>query len=184
ADKITGKLTVSITGVNGMDAKTAGERGYMSISAEDFAALKTAAFPFKIDWLQYGDIEITHYSGYGGNVVIPSKIGRWPVTSIRRAAFGAKQLTGITIPNSVTYIGDEAFSGTDLVSVTIPNSVTYIGEGAFSATSLSSVTIPAKVELSNSSFPHAFDEFYKRNGKKAGTYVYEVTKKKEGWTMR
>ncbi|MDR1618074.1 MAG: hypothetical protein LBS06_03370, partial [Treponema sp.] len=39
ADKITGKLTVSITGVNGMDAKTAGERGYMSISAEDFAAL-------------------------------------------------------------------------------------------------------------------------------------------------
>ena len=44
---------------------------------------------------------------------------------------GAK--TSITIPNSVTFIGDYAFSGCDgLTSVTIPNSVTFIGDYAFS----------------------------------------------------
>ena len=38
----------------------------------------------------------------------------------------------MTIPNSVTSIGDSAFSGcTGLTSVTIPNSVTSIGDWAF-----------------------------------------------------
>ena len=42
-------------------------------------------------------------------------------------------LTSVTIPSSVTNIGECAFSGcTNLTSVTIPDSVTRIGEGAFS----------------------------------------------------
>ncbi|MCB5984944.1 leucine-rich repeat domain-containing protein, partial [Flavobacterium psychrophilum] len=41
-------------------------------------------------------------------------------------------LTSVTIPNSVTTIGDEAFADcSGLTSVTIPNSVTAIGEDAF-----------------------------------------------------
>jgi hypothetical protein len=46
ANKISDKLTVSITVINGKDPKTAGERGYMSVSAEDFAA----RFPSDWDW--------------------------------------------------------------------------------------------------------------------------------------
>ena len=54
---------------------------------------------------------------------------------------GAK--TSVTIPNSITYIGELAFSGCrGLTSVTIPNSVTSIGRSAFSGCSgLTSVTI-------------------------------------------
>jgi hypothetical protein len=41
-------------------------------------------------------------------------------------------ITELTIPNSVTSIGDYAFEGcTGLTSVTIPNSITYIGYRAF-----------------------------------------------------
>ncbi|MCB6089277.1 leucine-rich repeat domain-containing protein, partial [Flavobacterium psychrophilum] len=56
-------------------------------------------------------------------------------------------LTSVTIPNSVTTIGDEAFADcSGLTSVTIPNSVTTIGDGSFARCSgLTSVTIPNSV---------------------------------------
>ena len=52
-------------------------------------------------------------------------------------------LTSVTIPNSVTSIGDYAFEGcTGLTSVTIPNSVTTIGTDAFyGCTGLTSITV-------------------------------------------
>ena len=63
-----------------------------------------------------------------GEITIPNS-----VTSIGEAAFlGCRDLTSITIPNSVTSIGWYAFEGcTGLTSITIPNSVTSIGESAF-----------------------------------------------------
>ncbi len=52
-------------------------------------------------------------------------------------------MTSVTIPNSVTTIGDWVFSYcTNLTSVTIPNSVTSIGHGAFdSCSSLTNLTL-------------------------------------------
>ena len=66
---------------------------------------------------------------------------------------GAK--TSVTIPNSVTSIGNSAFAYcSGLTSVTIPNSVTSLGDGAFRrCSSLTSVTIPNSVtEIENSAF--------------------------------
>jgi len=77
-------------------------------------------------------ITITGYTGPGGTVAIPSTINGLPVTSIGEEAFwNCTRLTSVTIPNSVTAIGDGAFACCGLTSVTIPNSVTGIGIGAF-----------------------------------------------------
>ena len=70
------------------------------------------------------------------------------ITSIGNEAFSeCTSLTNITIPDSVTSIGTRAFRGcTSLTSVTIGNGVTSIGNQAFLyCTSLTSVTIPDSV---------------------------------------
>ena len=78
------------------------------------------------------------------------------MTSIEWCAFeGCSGLTSITIPNSVTSIGQGAFHGcSGLTSINIPNSVTSIGSGAFyDCSSLTSVTIPNSVtSIRNSAF--------------------------------
>ena len=98
-----------------------------------------------------GAITITQYTGPGGNVIIPSTTNGLPVTRIGDSAFhngtNNNTLTSITIPNSITDIGNYAFYGCQsLKSLTIPDSVTNIGNSAFVyCYSLPSVTIPNSV---------------------------------------
>ena len=77
------------------------------------------------------------------SVTIPNS-----VTSIGNSAFyGCSGLTSVIIGNSVTSIENYAFSGcSSLKTVVLPNSVTSIGNSAFSGCSgLTSVTIPNSV---------------------------------------
>ena len=80
-----------------------------------------------------------------GSITIPSS-----VTSIGEYAFaGCTGLTNITLPSGVTSIGEAAFYGcTGLTSITIPLGVTSIGGAAFSGcTGLTSITIPSSVTI-------------------------------------
>ena len=91
-----------------------------------------------------------------GNLVIPSTVtyngNTYNVTALATVSNhgtfeSCNGLTSVTIPNSVTSIGNYAFyycSG--LTSVIIPNSVTSIGSNAFDGCSgLTSVNIPNSV---------------------------------------
>ena len=82
---------------------------------------------------------LTCCCGAEGSISIPNS-----VTSIGNSAFyGCSWLTSITIPNSVTSIGESAFAFChSLTSITIPESVTNIGDEAFwGCESLTSITI-------------------------------------------
>jgi len=86
---------------------------------------------------------------YSGDIIIPDTViyknHAYEVTSIGSDAFyRQKNVTSITIPNSVKRIGDAAFRDcVGLVSVTIGNSVTSIGQGAFShCNALASIVFP------------------------------------------
>lgn len=78
------------------------------------------------------------------------------VTRIGEASFAnCSGLTKVTVGSSVTSIGDGAFKGcSGLTSITIPNSVTSIGYAAFaSCSSLTSVEIPYGVtEIQSATF--------------------------------
>ena len=77
------------------------------------------------------------------SLTIPSS-----VTSIGNLAFyGCSGLTSLTIPSGVTEIGNFAFEGcSGLTSLTIPSSVILIGGCAFAGCSgLTSLTIPSSV---------------------------------------
>ena len=69
------------------------------------------------------------------------------VTELNYTFYGFKDLIQVTLPKSLTSVGDYAFGYcTSLVGVNIPDGVTTIGDHAFrGCTSLASVTIPASV---------------------------------------
>ncbi|MDE5768445.1 MAG: leucine-rich repeat protein, partial [Oscillospiraceae bacterium] len=92
-------------------------------------------------------VEITYCDKSAeGEIIIPETIEGLPVKSIGDDVFGGF-LTSITIPDSVTNIGDRAFDGCfKLKSVTIPSRVTNIGAFTFfGCSSLTSVVIPNSV---------------------------------------
>ncbi|GHV69822.1 hypothetical protein AGMMS49928_14120 [Spirochaetia bacterium] len=104
------------------------------------------------------------------SVVIPNSL-----TSIRYETFARNQLTSVVIPNSVTSIEMDAFLNNRLASVVIPNSVTGLHFRSFADNQLTTVTIGANVVLVKyrkyDSIGFGFESYYKRHGKKAGTYT-------------
>lgn len=91
---------------------------------------------------------ITKYKGAGGTVEIPATLGGYPVKAMGMHAFvECTSLKSVSMPESVTWIGNSAFIGcTGLESVKLPAGLKSIGEKAFySCTSLTSVVIPDKV---------------------------------------
>ena len=106
---------------------------------------------------------------------------------MRNEAFDKKNLTSVTIPNSVIRIRDSVFSGcTGLTSLTIGSSVISMGIGAFyGCTSLTSVTFEGTIPFNSSTFPSGDLEakYRARNGGGPGTYT-RPSGSSNTWTKR
>ena len=77
------------------------------------------------------------------------------VTTIGNFAFNqCLNLTSVTIPNSVATIGGRAFAAcVNLESITLPNNITNISDGCFTHCGFASVTIPNSVtSIGNEAF--------------------------------
>jgi uncharacterized repeat protein (TIGR02543 family) len=84
---------------------------------------------------------------YAGAIVIPEAVTyeglTYTVTAIGDNAFrensGTGQVTSVTLPNTITYIGAYAFAGQIFTSITIPAAVTEIGDYALNGLVLTEV---------------------------------------------
>ena len=103
---------------------------------------------------------IAGYTGSDTDIQIPPYIKKRPVVGIDKHAFYGKNLTSVTIPAGVTFIGTHAFAYNPLTSVTImPDQV---GNAA-------------TVYFDRDAFGRDFDEeveySFSFNYRRAGTYI-------------
>jgi len=75
----------------------------------------------------------------------PATLGGYPVTTIGTNAFSGKNITSVTLPNSVTTVESGAFGANLLTSLTLSSSLVSIGDYAFYDNRLTSVSIPSLV---------------------------------------
>ena len=95
-----------------------------------------------------GNNYLVGYTGSETELTLPNDYNGQQYQIYNYAFEYCSGLTSITIPNSVTNIGDYAFRGcSSLTSITIPDSVTSIGSHAFYyCKKLKSVIIPSSVK--------------------------------------
>ena len=113
---------------------------------------------FSIDGITYevisnSEVAITSASKNVINVVIPSQVTNgsktYDVVSIGEKAFyECRDMTSITLPNSIRIIGKEGFRRcSSLTSITIPEGITEIRDDTFrGCESLTSFNIPKSVK--------------------------------------
>lgn len=94
-------------------------------------------------------ITITDCENSAEVIEIPAEIESLPVTVIGKSAFEyCSSLTSITIPDTVTTIGESAFSDTSMSGIVIPDSVTVIDKFAFyNCRNLSNVIISKNLKV-------------------------------------
>lgn len=155
--------TLNSTAFNNSNAYT---NANLFVPNQSMSAYKSAAnwknftkwytlYDFAVNGIYYNitgsnTVEVTYkdpnYGSYSGNVTIPSSVtysGKtYYVTGVGYAAFGVcGELSGVTLPNTITNIGESAFTFSTVKNMIIPNSVKTIGLQAFAISSLESITL-------------------------------------------
>lgn len=98
------------------------------------------------------NVEVLTFNGGTSTPSIPEEVTfaekTYRVTGIRKRAFYEQTLTSVSIPDSVTVIGDEAFQKcSNLQSVTMGSNLTSIGAFAFAdCSALNSISLPDSLE--------------------------------------
>lgn len=131
-----------------VDAGNGIELRYTVISAEEKSCM--LGIKDKLDGEYYPTAFADGSAGKGTGMAyknvalaIPSEVNGYKVIEIAPEALEASYITGITIPSTVTKIGDAAFYSTRIRELVIPASVTEIGLTAIASNKLQKIEVDA-----------------------------------------
>ena len=121
-----------------------------AVANEEFESEQENA-EFIYDYMKNKSQEIVKkYPGIGN---IPSQIGEKNVTEIASNAYMYMPIGELTIPNTVSIIGDMAFVGCYISNeIIIPNSVKILGVRAFMLTPVEKITFLGDIEIYSNAF--------------------------------
>lgn len=93
-----------------------------------------------------GTVKIVGYQGQSKDVVIPSHIDGKTVDEIDGYKIGNNTIETLVIPEGVTTIGKESFNYcTNLRSITLPSTLTNIGDSAFRKCVFNEIVLPNSI---------------------------------------
>ena len=116
--------------------------------AQGYPALETLTLPLNesketpanvVSYLQGQNFKLTH-------VIVPEGYEKIGANTFEMVA-GVNLLTNVTLPNSLTEIGEKAFFNVgNLASIELGANLTYIGKEAFMGTGLTSISFPENLD--------------------------------------
>ena len=108
---------------------------------------------FTISYVSDGSVTVTGYSGSATVLEIPGEIDGRPVTAIGDDALSWRNMTSVTLPDSVTSIGKRAFEYCSALENINLSHVTSIGDSAFEyCSALESIDLSCVISLENEAF--------------------------------
>lgn len=146
---------------------------------------KPTAAEMKLIWgfkkQEDGTLAITGYKGTDTEIEVPETIGKNTITAIGVRAFSVKgghktkeavevlkNITKITLPNTITHIGEKAFFGNEkLTEINIPENLIEIGDYAFQGCGCKTFVLPETVrEIGYGAFSFCYnlEQVVFRNG--------------------
>lgn len=162
AATLTVAFAATTTACTGTDLSTDSAQNETTVSAEQTNADNSASefdaettsttseYSYSVN--DDGTISITSYNGSETELNLPDTIDGYIVSGIADHAFEANwDITSVTMPNGLSYIGESAFMDCgSLTTVSIPETVATVRRAAFASCScLTEVTLPASVDTVN-----------------------------------
>jgi uncharacterized membrane protein len=127
------------------------------LSAQDVATI--GGVKYYLDSANSHATVMVQTSALSGDIVIAEKVSynkkEYTVTKLEGGAFSGQKIAAVSLPNSITSLGENCFNGCDqLTSINIPTGITSLEDNCFNGcASLTSMTIPQGVtSLGNNCF--------------------------------
>ncbi len=153
-DEYTIKIKVGALGNENYISKYITKTIILNVSNNTQKTDETEKPEYEYRMLDDGTAEITKYNGEGGDIAIPSKLDNYTVTAIGENAFSDDdRLEKVVIPEGVKRIENLAFFGSSISGITLPETLEYIGMWAFQdCESLDTIIIPKNTQLEERAF--------------------------------